>query len=386
MKGESILFPLLRMEACGETIDEERKATISVEMLTKVYSLAQKHDLAHIAGNALSKLGLLGDNEISEKFRQVSMQAVCRYVLLNGEYQKICKVFEETQIPFIPLKGSVLRDYYPEPWMRTSCDIDVLVNVEILDTAANLLVEKLNYTREWQSDHDISMFAPNGLHIELHYLAVDEGRMPEAQAVLENIWSDAAPKTVGMYHHCMSDEMFYFYHIAHMAKHFENGGCGIRPFLDLWILNHRMKHDPQKRKELLSKGGMLTFAQAAEKLSEVWFSNVKMDLFSGQLERFILDGGVYGTLEGLVAVRQVKSGSKLKYALSKIFLPYSTIKHYYPILKKHKWLTPICQVARWFKLIFMGGMKRSLNELKVNAECSSEEISSTADLLKYLGL
>ena len=27
----------------------------------------------------------------------------------------------------------------------------------------------------------------------------------------------------------MLDELFYFYHIAHMVKHFENGGCGIRP-------------------------------------------------------------------------------------------------------------------------------------------------------------
>lgn len=386
MKGEVILFSLLRMEVCGGTVSEELKAALSEEMLAEIFALAKKHDLAHIAGNALSKLGLLKDNEISQKFKQISMQAVYRYVRINSEYQKLCKTLEEAQIPFIPLKGAVLRNYYPEPWMRTSCDIDILVKVDILDTAANLLVEKLGYARKGQSDHDISMFAPSGLHMELHYLAVDEGRLPEAQAVLENIWSDAAPKAAGMYHYCMSDEMFYFYHVAHMAKHFENGGCGIRPFLDLWILNHCVEHDPVKRRNLLSQGGMLTFAQAAEKLSEVWFSEVEKDLLSAQLERFILDGGVYGTLKGLVAVRQTQRGGKLKYALSKVFLPYSTIKHYYPILKKHKWLTPVFQMVRWFKLLFKGGMKRSLRELKTNAEISQGEIASTADLLKYLGL
>lgn len=29
----------------------------------------------------------------------------------------------------------------------------------------------------------------------------------------------------------MKEEMFYFYHIAHLAKHFEVGGCGIRQII-----------------------------------------------------------------------------------------------------------------------------------------------------------
>lgn len=386
MKKEEILFSLLRMEVCGKPVNEEVKTTYTEEMLKEVYGLASRHDLAHIAGDALSKLDCLGANEVAGQFKLASRQAVYRYIRTDSEYQKLCQTLEDGEIPFLPLKGAVLRAYYPEPWMRTSCDIDILVQVEMLEAAVNLLVEKLGYVRKEQTDHDISMYAPGGLHVELHYMAVDEGRFPAAQAVLETIWSDAAPKAEGSCHYCMSDEMFYFYHVTHMAKHIENGGCGIRPFLDLWILNHRVTHDRQKRMELLARGGVLAFAQAAEKLSEVWFSGEEEDALSSQLAGFVLNGGVYGSLEGAVAVQQTKAGGKLKYALSKIFLPYSTIKHYYPILKKHKWLMPVYQVVRWFKLLFKGGMKRSMRELKTSAAYSVEESAATAELLKQLGL
>lgn len=386
MNKDQILLSLLRVSACKETVKGKSHNSFYEETLTEACLLAQKHDLAHLAGEGLRKLGLLGEDEISAKFKQATRQAKYRYIRTDSEYQKLCHAFEAAQIPFLPLKGSVLRDYYPEPWMRTSCDIDILVPEEMLDTAANVLTEKLDYTRKGQNDHDLSMYAPNGLHVELHYRAVDEGRFPAAQTVLETIWDDALPKAAESCHYCMSDEMFYFYHIAHMAKHFENGGCGIRPFLDLWILNHRMAHDRQKRTALLSRGGILAFAEAAERLSEVWFSGAEASPLSRQLEQFVLDGGVYGSLEGKVAVRQTKAGSKLKYAFSRIFLPYGTIKHYYPILQKHKWMTPVYQVVRWFKLVFMGGIKRSVRELKTNAEYSPEESIATAELLKQLGL
>ena len=42
-------------------------------------------------------------------------EVVMPQALLRG-----CAVLEEAKIPYIPLKGTVLRDYYPEAWMRTS--------------------------------------------------------------------------------------------------------------------------------------------------------------------------------------------------------------------------------------------------------------------------
>ena len=181
--------------------------------------------------------------------------------------------------------------------------------------------------------------------------------------------------------------MFYFYHIAHMAKHFvATGGCGIRPFLDIWVLNHRIDFDREKREKLLSDGGLDVFAKQAEHLSEVWFGNAEHTKITRQMEEYILRGGVYGTNKNRVVVQQQKKGGKMKYALSKIFIPYDVIKFHYPILQIHKWLTPIMEVRRWGKLIFCGHLKRTVNELKFNSTISEDSAAETRTLLKNVGL
>lgn len=385
MTAESILFALLRLIVCGENIDEKVAQQLEPTLLSEVYTLAQKHDLAHLAGYALEKLGI-PDCESKSQFQTAKMRAVYRYLQQEREMQRVLSVLNEAKIAFIPLKGAVLRGYYPEPWMRTSCDLDVLVPEDRVEVAASALVEKLGYSYKGKGDHDLSLFSPGGLHLELHYMAVDHGRFEKAQNVLRRMWEDAVSIDDGGCHKALSDEMFYFYHITHMAKHIENGGCGIRPFLDLWILNHRLTYDPQKRRDLLQEGELVPFAEAAEKLAEVWFTQTKMDLMSERLEQYVLRGGTYGILENRIGIYQTKLGGKGRYALQKIFLPYDRLKYHYPILQKHRFLTPLFEVVRWLKLLFKGGVKRSVRELKMNAGISGDHQSATQEMMSYLGL
>jgi hypothetical protein len=184
----------------------------------------------------------------------------------------------------------------------------------------------------------------------------------------------------------MPDDLFYFYHIAHMAKHFENGGCGIRPFIDLWILDRIDSADNTKRDRLLQEGKLLTFANVARKLSRVWFDDEEHDAVIQQMEEYILRGGIYGNSTNRIMVHQQKKGGRFKYALSKIFIPYDVIKFHYSILQKHRWLTPIMEVRRWFKLIFCGHLKRTAKELKYNSSVSNDDAANTQRFLRDIGL
>ena len=56
------------------------------------------------------------------------------------------------------------------------------------------------------------------------------------------------------------------------------------------------------------------------------------------------------------------------------------------MIKKHKWLTPVFEVVRWFRLIFRGKLRSSVSELKANAQVSSFDAERTADMLEVLGL
>ena len=85
-----------------------------------LYKLSKAHDLAHLVGDALIKNDLIGNDEIKEKYQKQVMIAIYRYEKINYELNRLRSALNEARIPFIPLKGSVLRQYYPEPWMRTS--------------------------------------------------------------------------------------------------------------------------------------------------------------------------------------------------------------------------------------------------------------------------
>lgn len=386
MNTEDVLFSLIRMEVCGGTVSGEVKSTLCTEMLEALYALSVKHDLSHIAGQALTELGILGEDEISRKFKQAAMQAVYRYVRLNSTLNQLCKALENAKLPFMPLKGSVLRDAYPEAWMRTSCDIDVLVKPEDLDGAVKTLVDGLGFRYDGTGPHDASLFSPLGVHIELHYDLIEDTVSKEQAGILSGVWACALGVDGWAYKKQMPDQMFYFYHIAHMAKHFMNGGCGIRPFLDIWILKRTAQKNEEERSSLLRQGGLLNFARAAEELAEIWFSDRKPDDLSCLMQEYVLTGGVYGNMENRVTVNQKKRGGKLRYAMSRIFLPYKIIKFHYPVLQKQKWLLPFYEVARWFKLLFKGGVKRSARELRTNAAVSTQDSMNAAELLDYLGL
>lgn len=383
------IMNLIASEVCSKQFNRSQyySLTTSDDELVKLFRFSKAHDLVHLVGYALIKNDLIKNDEIKAKFQNQMLLAFYRYEKISFELGRLRRTLDEAQVPFVPLKGAVLQQYYPEPWMRTSCDIDVLVHEEDLQRAVSYLTDNHGYSYTSQSSHDVSIFSQNGNHIELHYDLLGDNTIGSSETVLKKIWDVAVRSDNGKYQHELPDEMFYFYHIAHMAKHFvSTGGCGIRPFLDIWILNHCVDFDREKRDKLLSDGGLSVFAKRAELLSEVWFGNAEHTEITKQMETYILRGGMYGTNANRIAVQQQKKGGKVKYALSKIFIPYNVIKFHYPILQKHRWLTPIMEVRRWGKLIFCGHLKRIVKELKYNSTISAEAAAETRALLKNVGL
>ena len=377
------MMNLIAGEVCGKAIDRARGA-FSKEETLQLYKLSKAHDLAHLVGNALIKNDLIDDNEIRAKFQKQTMLAVYRYETINYELDCLRRVLNEAQILFIPLKGSVLRQYYPEPWMRTSCDIDILVQESDLERAVAVLREKLSYREEAKGPHDIGLFSESGVHLELHYSLVEANRVQKIESVLQSVWEGATPVS-GTSEYLLSDEMFYYYHIAHMAKHFVvTGGCGVRPFLDIWVLNHHVSHDPEARRALLAQGGLLTFAAEAKTLSEVWFGEGEHTDLTRQMQDFLLRGGAYGTTQNRVAVQQVRRGGKVRYALSRIWLPYEILKYRYPSLCGKRILLPLYEIRRWFALAFGTSAKRSISELKFNSSMTGAEQAKTGEMLSKL--
>ena len=381
-----VLFSLLRNTLLNEAIDDETQRA-AIEKADAIYRIAKHHDVVHLLNNAYEKCDF---NSLSEDLKKLIKKkhfvSVVRYERTNYDFENIKNCFESACIPFIPLKGSVIRDYYPEPWMRTSCDIDILVHKEDLDRASEILVNACGCEKEKLGTHDISFCSGNGTHIELHYKLSEIYFDNCAESLLDDVWNYSYPKKDSKYHCVLTDEFFYLYHIYHMAKHFEVGGCGIRPFIDLWLLDNGIFHDKKKRDRLLEKGGLLRFANCCRELSDFWFSDGEESEIVKKMQKFIFVGGIYGSSNNRQLVVQSKNDNRLKSILNTVFLSYDKLKIQYPLIEKHKWMTPFCEVFRWFRVFKPGYGKIAKDELIMVSKSKDENAQSFALFLKQIGL
>ena len=379
----NIFFALLRSALKNQPLTKQEKKQFNIETLPEIYKLSSKHDLAHLVSVAIEKNELLcADNQYLKQFQLKQLKAVFRYEKLNYELNRICNAFEKENIPYILLKGSVIRKLYPEPWMRTSCDIDVLVHREDFAKAKELLVSGCGYVFHSETTHDQGFIAPNGTHVELHYTLIEENTVNGISQILNNVWNCATlvPETSCKYK--MTEEMFFFYHIAHMAKHVKNGGCGVRPFLDLWLMQKEKPQLNQQTEQMLEKAQIQQFAKSAIKLSQNWFENASLEEDGALLQSYVLSGGVYGNVENRVALNQRKKG-KIGYLISRIFASKSNLEKLYPSQKISAWLIPFYQVRRWVNLCAKNRRENVLKELKISSTVTEQQVSDAGKLRKY---
>ncbi len=381
--SQKLTIQLIRYEISGIPVDNELIDEVNDDVIASVYRIASEQELSYIVANALSKLGLLS-GESKEAFFAEQLVTVYRLEMLKHELESISRIFEEAAIPFIPLKGSVIRNYYPKPEMRISCDTDILIHPENLEKAGELLCSKLNYKFEHKGSHDVAYESESGAELELHFrLFENDGNEKD---ILDRVWEYALPCEGYQYRFELEPEFFVFYHIFHMAKHIRNGGCGLRPFLDLWIIENKFPYDKEKLNKLLCEAGLERFFAVALQTSMTWYGTKKSDDMTELLEEYIFNAGIYGNFENMAAVSVVRSGGKLKALMGRVFMPRKLLKHQFPILEKYPVLTPFYEVKRWGRIIFKDKAKNQMEIARHNNSLTDEKRQKMEKLIDHLGL
>lgn len=364
MSNKETLLALLK---CALKYEDISKYNIRLtdETLAYLYNAARVHSLFPIISKVLLEGRLLkNDSDYYQPFRKQMLKYVCRRENFDYVLGIIGKAFDESRIPFMPLKGSVLKELYPESWMRTGTDIDILVKKQDLEKASSVLSDELGFKFVSKSAHDVVYVTESKVKVELHF-SLNEPGYREFEP-LKDIWN-VSLEADGGYLYKMPNEYFLCYHIAHMAKHFVCGGCGIRYIIDLRLILDKLNLDQALVEKLITDCSLNSFYRYAKELCDVIFLNKSYNDVTLALEDFILSGGVFGNLRNKSALGQAKKGSGFKYAMSRIFLPYNQMSSFYPALKAHKWLLPFYHIKRWLHIIFGGGFERSKKELDFTA-------------------
>lgn len=367
----------------GAMNEEKEEINLNDVDFEALFSLSKFHDMAHIVCYELKRRGALPDNETGKRFTKQYDMAILRHIRRTAAISQLRDLLEKERIPFILLKGAVMMDLYPQQWMRTSADVDILVKEEDVIKVSDILIAA-EMTREQECSHHVSFVSKNNMHIEVHYCLIEDFYLAESSEAFKDIWDHVELKKESVSEYVMRDEWFYLYHIAHMAKHFKTGGCGVRSVLDIWMLDHKVRYDGKKRDNLIGKCKLTSFETAVKELSEIWFSGKENNAAAEELENYIINGGIYGTPEHGIIIRKQSENNRFIYYLKRIFMPYRYIKHEYPVLKKCPFLLPFCWAARWFRLIDPKKRRAALNEIKIESSADNEESKRIETLIKKL--
>jgi hypothetical protein len=265
--------------------------------------------------------------------------------------------------------------------------VDILVKEGDVHRAKDLIVEGLGYTAgDKDNYHDISMHSKGGVHLELHFNILEHKECIDG--LLARVWDYASPAEAGKHRHRLTNEFLIFHNIAHSYYHFVSGGCGIKPFMDLYVMKdlHGLPVDEAVLRSMLKECGIERFYDCSVALSHGWFGGGDGEGVPESFGKYVLEGGVYGTLKNRVTVKRTEKGGRLSYLLSRIFMPYDSLKYRYPVLKKHKILYPFCQLARWFSALSPKRRKKIKTEIRSNSSLDGERVDEVSRLMSELGI
>ena len=209
--------------------------------------------------------------------------------------------------------------------------------------------------------------------------------MKNIDRLLEKVWDYAVPVKEGKLEHKLSNEFFMFQIVAHMSYHVYGGGCSVRCFMDLLLLDTKLFMDKAVFGEMLKECGLEKFCEISLKLARIWFSDGIHNEITDVYQRYLLNGGIYGTKMNSIAAKDSKK-SNFSYAVSRIFMPYEQLCITYPKLKEKKYLFPFYQVKRWLRTVKNRRYLEVSKEFDANDSVTRQNASDYSKLIEKLEL
>ena len=331
------LIYLLYCAVNGITPDTARVQAMDLERL---YRLAKFHTVRGAVCIALKRAGVQ-----DKQFDQAYKKAVRKNIYLDMERTAILSDFEQQGIWYMPLKGSVLKDLYPENGMREMADNDVLFDADKQVQSKEIMLSH-GYTAEHYGvgNHDVYM-KPPVLNFELHTSLFGSAHAEPLYKYYADTRRLLRKDDGNSYGYHLSDEDFYVYLTAHEWKHYDGSGTGIRSLLDCYVYC-KIKGESLDWKYITEQCRQLEiadFEQERRTLAVKIFSSDRFpELTDGEQEMlmYYLTAGTYGTFDNAIK-KKLKDQSKLSFWVHSIFIPRKQMAASVPFTAKSPLLYPV---------------------------------------------
>lgn len=365
------------------------------EDMKALFLMSARHFIDALVGTTLKQAGVA----LPKYWEDRMVKAVRKVLLFDAERKKLCAWMDSEQIWYLPLKGIILKDYYPSVGMRQMSDNDILFDEDAWERVKkHMLSEGYEAESVGKGNHDVYQKPPVynfEMHRSLYGRGHDESWVEYYSDIKERLIPDGNEENSFGYH--MRDEDFYIYITSHAYKHYSGSGTGLRTLLDFYAY-------------LNAKEATLDFADIQteckklgidefEKHNRVLCSKVfapqqtygqeafEQSLSTDELAmlRYYLSSGVYGTFDRMVANRMERQKqadgkrnlSRLSYYRHRVF-PGMELYGRYPLLVKHRWLIPAYWCYRIVRLLFSKKRRHKiLREVKAVKRVAAQESGDT---------
>jgi len=338
------------------TIEKSLLESLSYDEVYRLVEFFSNRKALHLFAIASKDVNLTIPKEMKNLISSSLEMVKLRYLRISECEEELSRLLNDNQIPFMFLKGSEIRNYYPTPYLRSSNDIDFYVSPCDFDKALKLIKDKMGGipSEEYHAFHKGINIEKHKLHIEMHH-HINYHMIDEFKYVLEDPFEDSISDSKYPYRKHMCIEKTYLFSIIHSASHIILGANWISMFSDTYLLNKKFDID----KSILKEVRIDEFEHSFLNISSSYFTDIDLSISEKKLIKYL-----YSSSEtSYIARIKNRRKSKFSYFMFRIFPSREIMYATYKVTYKHKILLPFFYVIRWFNLFKKGKLSSSIKEV-----------------------
>ncbi len=276
------------LEIVRSFIREEKKPIFDKNVNEEpLYKLARRHMLSNFLIDWAKENC---QNEIIKARIQADFnQQIIKDTNENIEFYRILDEFEKVQIKTLVVKGFLMKDVYPQNYMRQMLDIDMMACAEDFKKASQVM-KNLGYSEYYDHEKHLIFTKEPFMTVELHRKLI-AGEDVGHSYFNQKVWEFCEPYESYQTIFQMSKEDTYVFCMLHLLIHFRFTGIKIRDVLDVYLYYEKYKNvlDQVKLDQKLQEFECQKFEENIRKIAYKWFGeNPNYDF--DEVENFILQG------------------------------------------------------------------------------------------------
>lgn len=342
----------LHLLKCALKSEQPMDAPASIDF-EQILKLANRHDVQALIFLSVDKLNNKNEIPVYNKLQELYYKAQKRCVFQDMALEELIQAFTSKGIDCMPLKGSVIKNYYPAPELRAMSDIDFLVREQDRQIVRDIMHD-IGYQDDLLDDGQVDAFKRGNLnYIEIHYDFSAKNHVMHEVFTID--WDKLEPTDTP---HLLKQtfEDLYFFNVGHYAKNMHNRGMGIRAVVDGYVLWNRMT-DEQKQSifDRIEKIELGEFHSKLLQIADVWFDGKVDDGLTQMLQEYLLSKPTYSSKKDeitMYAIYDEADDSNFKYVIRKIFPSVNELYRRFDIKHRCFLLIPFLWIARIFSQLF----------------------------------